>query len=201
VSPREERRALKARTPQTRLSLIHTKNCKVLPDRGELLHELPRRGVAAEIGVAFGDFTEQILERNNPAKLYLIDSWESRRYQEGLARIEQKFATAIAKNSIEIRRGYSTEKLSEFDDNFFDWVYIDTNHSFDTTWKELQLADRKVKKRGQIAGHDFCTGNAIKPVPYGVVEACAKFCREYGWQYAYVTLESHGHFSFCLERL
>lgn len=197
----EQRRDLKARTPQTRLTLAHTENCRVLPDRRILLNRLPPNGIAAEVGAAFGKYTTHILAENNPNELYLIDSWESDRYAAGMEAIKQTFATEIEAGILHLRRGYSTEKLAEFPEHFFDWVYIDTNHSYGTTWKELQLCHERVKPHGRIAGHDFCTGNVIDPVPYGVIEACAQFCVEYGWQYEYITLESHGHFSFCLKRL
>lgn len=201
MSTKEERRALKQGTPSTTLQVFHTENCRVLPHRGELLYRLPQRGVAAEVGAAFGAYTAEIMAKNKPQELYLIDSWESERYKSGLDRIQDKFKAQIEAGHLHIRQGYSTERLAEFPSSFFDWIYIDTNHSFGTTWKELLLCNEKVKPEGRIAGHDFCTGNVIEPVPYGVIEACAKFCVDCGWQYEYLTIESHGHFSFCLKRL
>lgn len=173
----------------------------MLPDRSELLYRLPQKGVAAEVGAAFGAYTADIIAKNKPQELYLIDSWKAERYKSGLERIQKKFKTQIEAGRIHLRQGFSTEQLAEFPDGFFDWVYVDTNHSFKTTWEELRLCNDKVKREGRIAGHDFCTGNVVEPVPYGVVEACAKFCLDYGWQYEYIALESHGHFSFCLKRL
>ena len=35
----------------------------------------------------------------------------------------------------------------------------------------------------------------------GVVEAVTKFCKDYGWQFEFLTVESHAHFSYCLKRL
>ncbi|TKT80436.1 class I SAM-dependent methyltransferase [Aquamicrobium sp. LC103] len=201
MSTKEERQKLKQSMPRTHLSLFHTENCRVLPNRSELLYRLPHNGVAAEIGAAFGDYTAEILEKNRPSQLFLIDAWESDRYKQGLEKIKDTFREVISAGKLQFRQGYSTEKLAEFDDEFFDWVYIDTNHSYGTTWKELQLCHAKVKRDGRIAGHDFCTGNVIDPVPYGVIEACNRFCHDYGWQYEYLTLEWHGHFSFCLKRL
>lgn len=197
----EQRRELKTRTPQTRLQLIHTENCRALPDRGMLLARLPQGGIAAEIGAAFGDYTKHIFAQNKPRELYLLDSWDSARYVAGMEAIKRNFAAEIEAGRLHLRQGFSTDKLAEFPNEFFDWVYIDTNHSYGTTWKELQLCHECVKPDGRIAGHDFCTGNVIDPVPYGVIEACARFCVQYGWQYEYITLESHGHFSFCLKRL
>jgi len=200
VSTPDERRAIKARAPVTRLNDLHTHDCRVVPDREALLERLPRGGVAAEIGVAFGDFTRQILRRNKPARLHLIDVWHSPRYAEGLAKIEAEFADRFAAGQLVVNRGLSVNVLPEFADASFDWVYIDTDHSYDTTAKELRLCHAKVKKDGMILGHDYCDGNVITPWPYGVIEACHEFCVDYGWKYVYLTLESHGHLSFGLAR-
>lgn len=201
MQTKEERQKLKSAMPVARLGVQHTENCRVLPNRGELLYRLKNGGVVAEIGAAFGDFTSEILQRNKPRQLHLIDSWESDRYKAGLEGIKEKFESQLEAGSLVLNQGLSIERLPTFDDGFFDWVYIDTNHSFGTTWKELQLCAKKVKENGRIAGHDFCTGNVVDPVPYGVVEAVTKFCHDYSWQYEYLTVEHHGHFSFCLKRM
>ena len=201
MNTRDSRFYYKDAMPHTQLSLHHTENARLLPDRGELLYRLPHGGVGAEIGAAFGDFTGEILEKNVPRELYLIDAWDTPRYQDGLMQIRTKFRDVLENGRLHIVQGYSTVRLAEFPNSFFDWVYIDTNHSFETTWEELVISHLKVKQTGRIAGHDFCTGNVVDAVPYGVVEACTKFCKDFHWQFEYLTVESQGHFSFSLKRL
>jgi hypothetical protein len=197
----ELRRALKRRTPEARLAKRHTLKCKVLPDRGVLLDHLPRSGVVAEVGVADGGYTREILERNRPCVLHLIDLWDSDRYLRGLNAIRTQHAALIDAGAVQIHQGRSTDMLAAFPDASFDWVYIDTDHSYDLTLAELRIAARKVKDDGFIAGHDFCAGNVIAPWPYGVIEACHMFCVEAGWQYRYLTLDQRGRHSFALSRL
>lgn len=181
---------------------IHTSNCTVLPSRERLLEMLPKNGVAAELGVAFGDFSQEISNRLEPKVLFLIDYWlDDGRYSAGRERVKQRFAKEIASGDVVIREGYSTKVLENFADGFFDFIYIDTAHSFDVTLAELEVGSRKVKASGVLAGHDFCTGNVVAPVVYGVIQACSKFCRENNWRYKYLTLETGGSFSFCLERI
>ncbi len=201
MSSYDERRALKASWPATVLDERHTRTCRVLPTRMHLLEHLPQGGVVAEIGVAFGDFTEKILQKNKPRTLHLVDAWEADRFRGGLAQLRERFAAEIENGTVEIHQGLSTERLADFPDGHFDWVYIDTDHSYPTTRDELRLAARKVKRDGFIAGHDFCSGNPVRAVPYGVIEACHEFCREEGWGYAFLTLEPSGHFSFALLEL
>lgn len=197
----EDRRAVKDRMPQTELELRHTWKCRVLPHRNALLDLLPKDGLVAEIGVAFGRFSAEILKRTRPRELHLIDAWEGDRYGAGLAEIEARFRNDISDGRVRIHRGNSVDVLRALPPDSFDWVYIDTNHKFETTAEELRLCESLVRDGGQIAGHDFCTGNVIDAIPYGVVEAVTAFCKERDWCFRYLTVESRGHFSFSLQRI
>lgn len=183
------------------LSQRHTAACRVLPTREIMLDHMPKGATVAEIGVAFGDFSAEILARCSVETLYLIDLWEGERYQKGLQAVMAKFGDALFSGNLKIERGLSTDALARFPDATFDWVYIDTDHSYHTTAAELALCRTKVKPGGLIAGHDFCTGNVVAPVPYGVIEAVNEFCIDHDWRYVFLTLETGGHFSFCLEAI
>lgn len=197
----EERTAMKAKMPKTRLSDEHVRNCRLVPDRLMMLDAMPKGGVVAEIGVAFGDFTKEITERCRPDELYLVDTWDTPRYQEGLQKIRSAHAEAIDAGRVKIHHGMSVKVMPELPGETFDWVYIDTNHSYETTMEELKEASRIVKPGGLICGHDFCNGNILLPWPYGVVEATLKFCVDFGWEFRFLTVEHHGHQSFALSRL
>lgn len=197
----EERSAYKASMPRVELGMRHLEGCVLLPSRFHLLDLMPRGAIAAEIGVASGDFTAEILRRTKPRKLHLVDLWGSERYAPAFTSVLERFSNVIEDGNVEINRGLSTKVLSSFEDGYFDWVYIDTSHSYDTTRRELLYAASKCKIDGRICGHDFTAGNSITPVPYGVIEACNEFCVQRGWRYEYLTLESHGHFSYCLKKL
>ena len=88
------RAKIKKDMPVTKLELSHTEACRVLPDRTELLRHLPRNGVAAEIGAAFGDYTSEIMEINRPQILHLVDVWSSDRYRAGLEKIRARFGAS-----------------------------------------------------------------------------------------------------------
>lgn len=197
----EARRLIKSQTPKVKLASRHLHGSTLLPSREHLLDLLPKNAIVAEVGVAFGDFTIEIIERTNPQCIHLVDLWGSERYKEGLENIKQKFSTVIQSNNMIINQGLSIQVLPTFPDKYFDWLYIDTDHSFKTTYQELLLSESKVKDGGLILGHDYCTGNVITPVPYGVIEAVNKFCVDRNWLYLYLTVESHGHMSFCLRKI
>ena len=175
--------------PVTKLGPQNLSNTKTITSREEMLKLLPKNGVVAEIGVAFGDFSELILRNCTPAKLHLIDAWESDRYSSGLGKVEERFDSELKSGIIKIHQGLSTEVLPELPDNHFDWVYIDTDHSYETTAKELSLCAGKIKEEGIIAGHDFTQGNWITTWRYGVREAVYEFCVKENFEILYLTAE------------
>jgi predicted O-methyltransferase YrrM len=195
------RRGLRRSAPQTELDAIHTSGCVVVPSREVLLERLPQGGTVAEVGVAEGEFSRAILQRNRPRKLHLIDLWDTDRYRAGLDAIRNEHAALIADGAVVIHQGRSLDRLASFADASLDWVYIDTDHSYALTLAELRLAATKVRPDGFIAGHDYSTGNVIAPWPYGVVEACHQFCAEANWRFAFLALEARGRMSFALSRL
>ena len=191
----------KRNPPRYPLKDEHVRHCKVVPSRESFLDLLPRGLTIAEVGVAYGEFTNQIISRCQPKLLYLVDSWGTARYAEGLQRIRTDLSELIARNEIVIKQGLSTDILPTLPDRSLDFIYIDTDHNYETTAKELSISAKKVRDGGRIAGHDYCVGNISKPWRYGVIEAVSEFCNKHGWGFEYLSLESHGHSSFSLRRL
>lgn len=176
--------------PNILLEQKHVNNAKILLNREELLKNFPKNSICAEIGVAKGDFSQLILQINKPKKLHLVDAWHSKRYDSSLENlIKQKFAPGIESNQIVLNKGLSTDILPEFEDHYFDWVYIDTAHDYNITAQELSICSKKVKKGGIIAGHDFSMGNWIEGVIYGVINAVYEFCKKNDWEILYITAE------------
>jgi predicted O-methyltransferase YrrM len=180
------------------LDARHTAGCEVLPDRRALLARLPAEAEVAEIGVANGNFSAEILRIARPRRLHLVDLWGDPRFAAGVDHIMTRFAGEIAAGVVEVRRGMSVDVLPTFADSSLDWIYIDTDHSYETTLAELRLARSKIRPGGVIAGHDFSVGNPVAPFVYGVIQACHQFCVEEGFRYRYLTLNAPGYFSFGL---
>jgi hypothetical protein len=179
----------------------HTDAGRLLPSREALLDAIPKCGIVAEVGVARGNFAAQILSRCGVRRLHLIDAWSGERYASDFDLVRTRFAGELAIGLAEINRGLSETVLASFTDSYFDWVYIDSDHGYATTLSELSICRHKVRPGGRIAGHDFCLGNVTKPLRYGVIQAVNDFCIEHDWGYDYLTIESHGHFSFCIHAL
>lgn len=183
----------------------HIQSIQILIDRNALLARLPKNAIVAELGVAEGEFSAKILAITDPLKLYLIDPWDGEKFarypEEFMDVVQRKFDHEISRERVIIQRGYSTQELQRFPDNFFDWIYIDTDHSYRTTVEELDLCRAKVKENGIIAGHDYVTGGWQSKYRYGVVEAVHEFCMKHGWEMLYLTHEGDRHLSFALRQM
>jgi len=198
----KEQTRIDAQIPRYDLQVKHIENLKVLSNREVLLELLPKNGIVAEIGVNKGEFSQKILKINKPQQLHLVDAWDSERYHDGLRKgVESAFSAQISSGMVSIHQGYSTELSKGFPDNFFDWIYIDTDHSYKLTKSELQAYQCKIKQGGIIAGHDYTQGNWGKLYRYGVMEAVHEFCVKENWELLYLTLEMSNSPSFAIRKL
>ena len=148
-----------------------------------------KRGV--EIGVAWGqniaDYCKEGFE------IYGVDPWDAHTDEDEfrkLIHIDGKYGSTIegvyqlAKERTEkypncvLMKMTSMEALEYFPDRSLDFVYIDGNHSFGHVAMDLMKWNRKVRKGGVIAGHDYYSHNPITQRTYraigNVVDAFAK---------------------------
>lgn len=189
------------------LKTRHLKNIKGLSDRKELLKHLPRQGIAAELGVYKGNYSQKIIKYNNPQKLYLIDHWENsdeKHYYNKKNRIDivkNKLKNEIKKGQVILKQGRSEYILKEFSNNCFDWIYLDTLHTYEQVKKELMLSARKVKDEGYIAGHDFIKHNPDASYQYGVIRAVKEFCVEYNYGFEFLTFDANHTPSYALKKV
>jgi len=123
-------------------------------------------GVGAEIGVCRGANSAYLFLATRPKKMYLVDIWiidplteihHSRdlHYGDWESNVRELFSNEIKSGVIEIKRKTGIEFLTSLPDKALDWVYLDSDHSYENISKELDLAISKVKTGGVIAGHDF----------------------------------------------
>ncbi len=143
--------------------------------RDFLLNIMPKESICAEVGVHLGDFSEKILSIVKPKKLHLIDPWkyeDTTKYQgswyggkkgqnqnnmdDRYKKILERFDSKIKSQQVIIHRSESSV-LKEFNDNYFDWVYIDGNHLYEFVKNDLNWSLPKVKTNGYITGDDYST--------------------------------------------
>ncbi|MEM8653904.1 MAG: class I SAM-dependent methyltransferase [Pseudomonadota bacterium] len=188
--------------PSFQLEERHCSDARLVPNRAALLAQMPSSGIVAELGADEGDFSAAILEMTTPKRLHIVDVWGTKRYGDPKAdAVSNRFRSEIDSGRVQITRKLSTEAASDFADDYFDWIYIDTDHSYKTTLSELHAYAGKVKKDGFIAGHDYTMGNWITGYKYGVIEAVAEFCANENWGIAFLTASTNESNSFAIKRI
>lgn len=177
---------LEDRTPEQRLAIWpaaatlqdrHLQNCRVVADRSTMLKHLPQHATCAEIGVWKGDFAQSILATTLPTKLHLIDF-----SPDAVAIANRRFAAEIASGQVAVHHGDSASTIRSFNDAYFDWVYIDADHSYAGVKADLAAVRTKLKPGGLIALNDYIYFSSIDFAKYGVVEAVHEFCLEHDYE-------------------
>jgi predicted O-methyltransferase YrrM len=190
-----------AHPPQRELSAKHLVHAQLLPDRYHMLSYFPKHAVVLELGVNDGDFSGHIMRRITPHRLHLVDTWSTERYRENKSTVLHTFREHIHTGQVVVHTGYSTSVASHFPDSYFDVIYIDTSHDYDTTKTELTSYLPKMKPGGIIAGHDFTQGNWDTGLRYGVREAVREFCVIHDWEFIFLTMESNDYPSFAIRKI
>ena len=190
--------------PIFQLEKKNISNLKIKLNRLEILKELKKGSICAELGVAYGEFSDQVLETVKPKLLVLVDSYPNKGnfVDEGnLKYIEKKYQKLVKEKKIQIINDDSIKAASMFKENFFDWIYIDTTHSYHQTLGELRAWKNKIKSDGYILGHDYIMGNWIDDIKYGVQEAVHQFCVEENWEIVYLTARIGENTSFGIKKI
>ena len=58
-------------------------------------------------------------------------------------------------DNITLYKDYSYNTVDKFQDGYFDFIYIDANHTYEDVKRDLELYLPKLKKGGLIGGHDY----------------------------------------------
>lgn len=181
----------------------------ILKDRRALYESLPPCQVACEIGVASGRNAEAIYQACDPRELHLIDLWANRqdvprwtdvtdaKHRKALAQCQQRFADPIREGRIFLHQGRSVPILQAFSGHYFDFAYVDGDHTYQGTLADLKQCARVVHPGGFIAGHDYVNAATSKWAAsgqYGVVEAVRDFTAKSDWELIAVTQEKFPSF-------
>ena len=174
-----------------KLQEFHLKNCKVLPDRVNILDNLPRHGVCAEIGTQTGVFAKEILKRMQPKKMHIVDI--------SFTVFENDyFKPFVDEGSVQLHEGDSSTILKSFPDEYFDMIYIDGDHSYEGITKDLKEAINKIKKNGYIVCNDYTIFSACELITYGTCRAINEAVIEHNLELVYFALHTYGYHDVAL---
>lgn len=73
-----------------------------------------------------------------------------------------KLADATASGRFILNKKISDDAVSDYEDNFFDFIFIDGLHTYDQVLKDCKNYYSKVKSGGIFAGHDYNTITEVR---------------------------------------
>ena len=122
-----------------------------------LLEKMPKNSICVEIGVFEGDFSEQILKIVKPKKLFLIDPWfkENPQQEKAYQKVLDRFKSEIKNGDVVVYRSVSHDVIEKFDNDFFDWIYLDGGHTYDNLKEQFSDYLPKIKLHGFVTGDDY----------------------------------------------
>lgn len=135
--------------------------------------------IGAEVGVASGLNSNDMLMDWPMKTLYLVDVWQTIKGQSGDASSGQEWHDFNLESTKRLMKrhgkkavfmkGKSVEIAPKIENNSLDFIYLDSDHSYDGVRADLLAWFHKVKTGGVIAGHDYLSRQ------YGVHRAVNEF--------------------------
>jgi len=164
------------------------RDCRFCSSRVAMLDLLPRHGRVAELGTFRGGFAREILARNAPSELHVIDLDYS------------QFDQAVrADPRVKCHQGLTDEKIGEFPDDYFEWIYIDAGHRYADVLADARASAAKLKPGGYLVFNDFAH---IDPFlgRYGVHGAVVDFALEMRWQLRLFAFHGYALYDVALQK-
>jgi len=140
---------------------------KARDDLGTIL-EAEGLHIGAELGVQRAIYSKALLSAwPSNREYHLVDVWAKQDNYDDVANQEQSvqdkiYATAMEnvkpwEGKIHVCRNFTTNCVQNYQDDYFDFVYVDARHDFKGVLQDMQLWWPKLKQGGIFAGHDYVT--------------------------------------------
>ena len=163
-------------------------DCRVCACRLDLMQRLPKGGVVAEVGTLRGDFARSILSVSQPRALHLIDLDMS------------DLADDVRSDARVTLHAHSSEAaLKSFPEGFFDWIYVDADHSYRGVARDIAAAAPRVKSGGYLVFNDFAHMDPYLGA-YGVHRAVSEFAGREAWPLRWLSLDPSALYDLALQK-
>lgn len=163
-------------------------NVQVYPNRRLLMHDLPKKATVAELGTEHGNWAYQVLKDNPPQEMHLFD------LSFDLLREEVETHPAIR-----LHEGDSADNLCKMPNAYFDWIYIDGDHTYRGVSRDLAQAVKKVRDDGWLVFNDYTLWSWKGIMAYGVVAAVNELILS-GWEMRAIGLNPTGYWEAAVQR-
>lgn len=156
-----------------------------IPDNAQHIDKLIKKynfKFGAELGVRRGEFSIYLLSNNVNLQMACVDVWEDHPSLDEKHNHQSNYKTFIDSVDKYFGRVFILKMLTEqacqfFNDNSFDFVFIDATHTYNSVSSDIRLWAPKVKETGIISGHDYCMNfdkggiiRAVKELDKDIIE-------------------------------
>jgi hypothetical protein len=169
----------------------HVRNCRMLPGRDVLLHHLKKNAVCGEVGTHRGVFAADIVRVCQPKALHLFDLDFAPFHTEMRLRADE---------NVILHEGDSAANLSAFPDEYFDWLYIDADHSYEGVRRDIEAGVRKIRRDGLLVFNDYTFWSPLDLHPFGVVQAVHELCLQHDFEFVFFALHWHMYCDVAVRR-
>ncbi len=130
--------------------------------------------LGAEVGVCEAQLSKKLLAARPLLRLHLIDRWRApapgdsyassgaamatwpqSRYDEAYQTAQDRMLPYVITGRAKIRKGESWDIGLSYDVRYFDFVFIDADHSHAGAYRDLIAWSPRVKPGGFVCGHDY----------------------------------------------
>lgn len=147
----------------------------------------PKNAIGLELGIFRGDLAKNVIRELTPKMYYMIDPWKhhpgwKKKKYKGKYIVDQDFVEwmfqdickEFDKPNVRIYRGFSYELVNEFEDEYFDFIYVDASHKYKDLLRDLTLYYPKLKDGGLMSGDDWLLEEGKNGVKEAVLEFTSK---------------------------
>lgn len=157
--------------------------------RSNLIDLIKPSSVGCELGVFLCEYSDILIQSGRFHKFYLVDTFNGLvgsgdSNGENIRVFDGDYLLQFAKQKydnnqiVSINKTDSITFLKSKPDKYFDFIYIDTVHTYDHLLSELEESLRVTKDGGLLCGHDY----NISMFP-GIVNAVINFTKKYNLAY------------------
>ncbi|MFN3699917.1 MAG: class I SAM-dependent methyltransferase [Alphaproteobacteria bacterium] len=164
-------------------------DAKLISNRNIMLEHLPKAAVVAEIGVLHGNYSHEIITRTMPKEFHLIDVDFSTLRED-----------VSAHPSVIKHEKFSNIAMATFPDDYFDWIYVDGDHSYEGVKSDIRACIPKLKTGGYLVFNDFCRINLNGLGVFGVQLAVTELIVEQKWPLKFFAFESGALYDVAVQK-
>jgi hypothetical protein len=157
-----------------------------LNNRLDLLALIHPESNVCEVGVRMGEYLK-MMQARSPRHLVGVDVWDGAQTvgqnDIGVSQDELRAYRVSVQNwaqhygNVSIEHALSLNAAAGYEDEYFDWVYLDADHTYEAVKADIAAWWPKVASGGVLSGHDYIDVATPNGAEFGVIRAVDEFVR------------------------